>query len=109
MSCFNMAESLYNAGEFSSAIENYRLVWREDSNYANAQAKLLSAMSKLKQSAIEESNLRLENKNFEGAINVIDSALNIIGNDADLVQQRTHIETSHINEIIAQANTLSWV
>jgi len=103
---FSFAEIHYAQGNFLEAINYFETVWPYDPNYYNAQNGLNMAFEGFRRSALELAESYAMAGDFNRAVFVMNNALDIFGNEADLVtmreeyakQQTTQSITTQINE-----------
>ena len=102
-----MAETLYNSGNYIGAIEQYKLVSIDDTNYEMAKEKLTRVVVEYKKSALEESALLMENKDYGSALVVLDKTLEVVGNDSELSLQRDIYQKQGITNKINDSKKLA--
>ncbi|MDR0220543.1 MAG: protein kinase [Lachnospiraceae bacterium] len=104
---FSLAATLHEAGDYVGAIEQYKLVSMEDSNYNKARDGLTAAVADYKRNALDEAALLAENQNYSSAIRLLDRVMENVGNDADLARQRDVYEKQGIGDRIDKAKSLA--
>lgn len=102
---FATAESYFTSGDYERAIEQYKLVIEDDSNYEQAQAQLNTAIDKLRESAIKKAEEFADKEQYSQAITELNNALKVIPNDSQLTE-KLNVYTSKNADQKSQ-NTLS--
>lgn len=85
---FATAETLFANGNYADAIEYYNLISGEDSNYAQAMEGVSKSISEYKKSVLNQADELTIGKNYDLAINILDIAAKVVGNDGDISSQR---------------------
>lgn len=85
---FQVAQTHYDSGNFIGAIDNFRLVSMEDSNYNEARSGLTRAIEGYRINALVRAASYAGQGNYRQAIFILDNALDIVGNEAELASQR---------------------
>jgi serine/threonine protein kinase len=102
---FATAESYLASGDYERAIEQYKLVIEDDSNYEKAQNQLNTAIDKLRENAIKKAGEFADKQQYSQAITEINNALKVIPNDSQLTE-KLNVYTSKNADQKSQ-NTLS--
>lgn len=96
---YEKAEAQINAGNYEEAISQLSQIPEESSHYSDAQAKLGEAIKGYKNDVIEQANTHIVNGDYPRAISVIEYALNIIKDDAELTTKLGEIKTQHTDSV----------
>ncbi len=89
---FQRAESCMESGDYAQAVESYGQVIESDSRYSEAQSRLETARSRYKQQIFTESDELEEQNEYQSAILLVEDALELLGEDADLRARLTELE-----------------
>lgn len=104
---FELAESLYSSGDYPSAIEKYKQVSMEDKNYEQALEGVSNAIKGYKYLVLEESAALAEANDFFVAAENLESAMEIIGSDAEIILIRDTYISQGIEIRISEAKALT--
>ena len=104
---FQMAETQFASGDFLGAINNYQLVSMEDPNFNLAREGLDRAIGEYRTAVLAEAAAYAAGRNFDQAIFVLDGALEVTGNDAQLAGQRETYAREHVGTGISDAQALA--
>jgi tetratricopeptide (TPR) repeat protein len=104
---FQLAQTQLLGGDFVGAINNFQLVIADDPNFSRARESLNYAVSGYKVSALADAEIFASGGNFIHAMNVLDSALEIVGSDAELITQRETYRRMEISERISESQVLA--
>ncbi len=112
-SAYENAQRLISSNEFATAIVELRKVIQADGNYANAQTQLVNAVSSYKEAILTELASYDINKAYADAISKLNGALQVVPNDADILNKINdyHVkitaeQKARIDELIGEANKL---
>lgn len=78
---FTTASELEAKGKYIAACKAYKGVIEDDSNYTTAQEKLVNLMDKVVEESISEAEKLADSENYEGALNKVKEALDLVNND----------------------------
>jgi tetratricopeptide (TPR) repeat protein len=95
---FQLAETQFANGDMLNAIDNFQLVITEDPNFTTARDRINQATEGFRTSILAESAYFASTGNYAQAMSVLNNAMGILGNDAELVVQ---IETYRQMEVLA--------
>lgn len=98
---FSTAESLFAQGDYANAIENYRMVIEEDSNYETAKNNLEAAVDELRSETLSSAEAFAGEGLYDKAISEIKTALNTISNDEELTK-KLELYSKDFNEQIKE-------
>jgi len=104
---FSIAGELLLSGDYAGAIEHYKLVSLDDENYTNALDGVTKAVAECKEHALSESAGYAATDSYFVAMAVLDTAMEVIGNDAELRRQRDLYENQGINSKISIADDMA--
>jgi len=104
---FQVAETLYGHGDFLGAIENFELVLPEDANYNNALNGLNRAIEGFRADASDRAASYADRGEYGQAIFILDNALTLFGNEAQLAGQRESYARQDISARVASAQLLA--
>lgn len=96
---YEAAQKDAEAGDYKSAIGEYRKVITADSNYSDAQTQLATAIGNYKEQVMEEVSYLESDKLYEEAISMIRAALIVVPDDADFLTKISDFEQEIANEI----------
>lgn len=85
-------KEFYNQGNFYDAITQYRKVTTTDKITADAENELNNSIEKYRQTMLDEASSLADNKEYDKAINHINVAINMIGEDKKLLETRSIYE-----------------
>lgn len=91
---FEDAETLFSSGNYPEALEQYRLVVRDDPNYDTAQAQIDACIENYKNDMMQEAADYVGSDNYASAIDTLNDLTAVIGSDSDV--------TNTINEYVSQ-------
>lgn len=100
---FGIAEALFAEGSYAEALEQYKLVIEEDSNYENAKSKLTQAIEKYREKILKEADDYVQQGSYIEAIAKLQEGLNIVSNDKKLQEQIAIYENENENMLKEQA------
>ena len=103
---FTIAETLFENGDYPGAIEHYQLVSSDDANYDRARNGMANAVAKHKETSLNEAAILADNKDFGRAMDMLEKALLIVGNDAEIVMRRNSYKKQDITNKISNAQEL---
>ena len=81
---YSKAEEAFNNGKFDEAISYYQLVIEEDANFADAQSKIADCKESYKEKKLGEAEQFADNEDYLSAINCLNDASAIVGDDSDI-------------------------
>jgi len=84
---FNTAEAFYENGNYLQAIAQYDLVILDDPNYELAREGISRAANPFRADALESARSYSVDNDYENAIRVLDEALLVLPDDAEITQQ----------------------
>lgn len=100
---FGIAEALFAEGSYAEALEQYKLVIEEDSNYENAKSKLTQAIEKYREKILKEADDYVQQGSYIEAIAKLQEGLNIVSNDKKLQEQIAIYQNENENMLKEQA------
>lgn len=104
---FQVAETHYERGDFLGAIDNFRLVSVDDNNYNEARNGLNRAIEGYRINALDRAATYAERGNYRQAIIILDNALEVAGNEAELAGQRESYVRRDVSTRIDAAQALA--
>ena len=93
--CFNTAEHFMETKDYPNAMKQYALVIEEDSNYSKAKEQSAKAIELFRTSSLENAKAKADAEDYQGAIDILDSALFTLPNDAAITQQLTIYQNAY--------------
>ncbi len=81
---FENAVNAEKSNDIGKAIENYKAVIKDDSNYKTAQSKIDSLSESWKKSLLDEAKDYSNNKDYQNAIKNIDTLIRVLGASDEL-------------------------
>ena len=100
---FSTAESMFANNDFVGAIENYKKVISDDSNYETAKTKLSSAVEQYRMCVITKASDYKLNGLISSAITELEVALKILPDDDEISRQLNIYKREYIEQIKAEA------
>lgn len=95
---YKTAESFFNGENYAEAISQYEKVIEEDPNYTTAKAKIDACYNSYRTKALTEAEAMVAAGSYETAIGMLESALNVLPNDAQ-IQEKIILYTSKLSEL----------
>lgn len=95
---FDTAEKYYKDGKYKDAIVKYGEVVEEDSNYKNAQIKLTESTNKYRSNEILAAEKYASDGDYDKAINILETALKVIPEDAEITKKLSAHKGDRTNE-----------
>lgn len=108
---YGIAEEFMEKGEYPAAINQYQGVIEDDPNYQKARNRMVEATEKYRDIQLNNAQTRADQGNYQGAIDIIAMALDVLPNDTKLSQQmvmyQSDLARQKKNEIIDSAEELA--
>lgn len=108
---FAQGQTLFDQGKYDQAMEQYLLVTEDDRHYEQAQAQYSASVDKYRSAMLQQAKEHADKGDFAAAVAVLDTALGVLENDADLTQQRSNYQKSGAekekSDILAAAEDLA--
>ncbi len=98
---FNTAQTMFEKADYPGAIENYKKVIEEDSNYETAKSQLSAAVENYRKTELEAAAAFVKDGSYAKAIAELENALKILPDDASLTEQITVYQSensAHLKE-----------
>lgn len=86
---FNTAETMFGKEDYAGAIENYKKVIEDDTNYEAAKSKLATAIEKYRAVRLEAAANFVTEGSYTKAIAELENALKVIPDDVKISEQLT--------------------
>ena len=103
MTAYEQAEAFYEQGNYQEAMEEYKKVIEDDSNYEEAQKKIEECVNKYKESiASQTENLETE-EDYEKALQVMEIAVGVLSDDEEMKDRQTAIQNEYANFLKTEA------
>lgn len=102
-SAYETAEQQMNSGNYVDAITQLDQIPEGSDLYDDAQQKMAEASAAYKTSVLEQANAYVQSENYPGAISVIEYALTILPDDAELQNELGELQTAHHASVVSAA------
>lgn len=86
---YSTAEEMSAGGNYSGAIEQYKMVIEDDKNYESAKEKLVGVIEKYRKEVLKEAAEDVEKGSYKEAIVNLENALNVVSDDKEISKQLT--------------------
>lgn len=103
---FNAAIAADDAGEYVTAIINYRLVTEDDENYNTAKERLATAIETYRKNSLNESSNFTAKNDYPSAIELLRSVLEVLVADSAVTERISEYETEYEEQVLKQADKL---
>ena len=104
---FETAESFLSENDYPNAIRQYLLVIEEDPDYDKAMERMTEASDAFRSEQLEHARAKADKEDYQGAIDILQMALETLPNDSELTQQinlyRKDMTTKQKSELLASA------
>ena len=96
---FDTAESFMEKKDYPNAILQYKKVIEEDENYSQAGARLLQAVNSYREEQMVKAKEKADQEEYQGAVDILQMALTVLPNDAEITQQITLYQADIVTKI----------
>lgn len=100
---FNTAETMLGKEDYAGAIENYRKVIEDDTNYETAKSNMATAIEKYRNAVLSEVSKFVTDGSYAKAITELESALKIVPDDVKLTEQLNIYKNDYAAQVKADA------
>lgn len=100
---FNTAEAMIEKEDYAGAVENYRKVVEDDTNYESAKLKLATAIEKYRNVVLSEAGKFATDGSYSKAIAELESALKIVPDDVKLTEQLNIYKNDYAEQVKSDA------
>lgn len=105
---FNTGEQFMNSKDYPNAISEYKQVIEDDLNYNLATEQIKSCTNLFREDSLRKAKAQADAEDYQGAVDVLESALFTLPNDADLSQQliiyQSALEAKKRSDVFAAAD-----
>lgn len=95
-SIFQTAEQFYEEGDYASAIKNYELVLENKDFSETATEKIKESKSSLKESALEMSSSLTTIEEYEGALRILTTVVDLLPDDEEIVKRNQEVNGAYL-------------
>lgn len=101
---YNAAEDMYANEDYQGAIENYKKVIEDDSNYKDAQDKIADCIDGYRTAILDEAKALAEEGSYDKAMKKLSDALEILPDDEKIKPKYDEYKKNYIDSVIADAD-----
>lgn len=99
------AEEAYEAGNYSTALDEYSQVSENDSNYEDAQTKIAECTEQYRQEILDQMENPESDSEYENAISLVTIALGVLPEDAELTERLNSLTEEYAALLKSEALT----
>lgn len=99
---YREAEEKFLEENYADAIKKYDKVDLEDSYYEKAKERQEEAIRLYKEKILSESEKNVQKEDYESALIIIENALELLSDDAELIEKRNLYESRHKEKIVQE-------
>lgn len=99
------AEEAYEAGNYSTALDEYSQVSENDSNYEDAQTKIAECTEQYRQEILDQTENPESDSEYENAISLVTIALGVLPEDEELTERLNSLTEEYAALLKSEALT----